>query len=121
MNALLQHRGHNLMGAGRSIAVQNFNEQACILVMVGLYALMVRGGLGQPRDRDVRPIHVGRDAARACGATSTTRRKGDSLRLIADERRAQALGHWRLEYDRRVGNLVAPRSGARRMLRKQRR
>ena len=28
MNALLQHRGHNLMGAGRSIAVQNFNEQA---------------------------------------------------------------------------------------------
>jgi hypothetical protein len=32
MNALLQHRGHNLMGAGRSIAVQNFNEQACILI-----------------------------------------------------------------------------------------
>jgi LPLT family lysophospholipid transporter-like MFS transporter len=31
MNALLQHRGHNLMGAGRSIAVQNFNEQLCIL------------------------------------------------------------------------------------------
>ncbi|MBC7698956.1 lysophospholipid transporter LplT [Aquabacterium sp.] len=31
MNALLQHRGHNLMGSGRSIAVQNFNEQACIL------------------------------------------------------------------------------------------
>jgi len=31
MNALLQHRGANLMGAGRSIAVQNFNEQACIL------------------------------------------------------------------------------------------
>jgi hypothetical protein len=31
MNALLQHRGHNLMGAGRSIAVQNLNEQLCIL------------------------------------------------------------------------------------------
>jgi len=31
MNALLQHRGHNLMGSGRSIAVQNFNEQAGIL------------------------------------------------------------------------------------------
>jgi LPLT family lysophospholipid transporter-like MFS transporter len=31
MNALLQHRGANLMGSGRSIAVQNFNEQACIL------------------------------------------------------------------------------------------
>lgn len=39
MNALLQHRGHNLMGSGRSIAVQNFNEQACILAMGALYAL----------------------------------------------------------------------------------
>lgn len=38
MNALLQHRGHNLMGAGRSIAVQNFNEQACILLLGGLYS-----------------------------------------------------------------------------------
>ncbi|MBU6370378.1 MAG: lysophospholipid transporter LplT, partial [Burkholderiales bacterium] len=44
MNALLQHRGHNLMGAGRSIAVQNFNEQACILALGGLYALAT--GLG---------------------------------------------------------------------------
>jgi MFS family permease len=41
MNALLQHRGHNLMGAGRSIAVQNFNEQACILLLGGLYALSI--------------------------------------------------------------------------------
>jgi len=46
MNALLQHRGHNLMGAGRSIAVQNFNEQACILVLGALYALST--GLGLP-------------------------------------------------------------------------
>ncbi|MFM9880529.1 MAG: lysophospholipid transporter LplT [Burkholderiaceae bacterium] len=38
MNALLQHRGHNLMGAGRSIAVQNFNEQACILFLGAFYA-----------------------------------------------------------------------------------
>ncbi|MGQ3117106.1 MAG: lysophospholipid transporter LplT [Hydrogenophaga sp.] len=38
MNALLQHRGHNLMGAGRSIAVQNFNEQACILSLGALYS-----------------------------------------------------------------------------------
>jgi LPLT family lysophospholipid transporter-like MFS transporter len=44
MNALLQHRGHVLMGAGHSIAVQNFNENVGILVMVGLYALMVRSG-----------------------------------------------------------------------------
>jgi MFS family permease len=45
MNALLQHRGHVLMGAGHSIAVQNFNENIGILVMVGLYAVMVRLGL----------------------------------------------------------------------------
>ena len=41
MNALLQHRGHILMGAGHSIAVQNFNENLSILVMLGVYALLV--------------------------------------------------------------------------------
>ncbi|WP_296447815.1 lysophospholipid transporter LplT [Rhodoferax sp. UBA5149] len=46
MNALLQHRGHNLMGAGRSIAVQNFNEQACILTLGAAYSLST--GLGLP-------------------------------------------------------------------------
>ncbi len=40
MNALLQHRGHMLMGAGRSIAVQNFNEQLAILLLGGFYTLM---------------------------------------------------------------------------------
>jgi MFS family permease len=45
MNALLQHRGHLLMGAGHSIAVQNFNENISILVMLGVYALMIRAGL----------------------------------------------------------------------------
>jgi hypothetical protein len=45
MNALLQHRGHVLMGAGHSIAVQNFSENIGVLTMVGLYALMVRYGL----------------------------------------------------------------------------
>ena len=45
MNALLQHRGHNLMGAGRSIAVQNFNEQACILGLGAFYTGMTRLGL----------------------------------------------------------------------------
>ena len=45
MNALLQHRGHILMGAGHSIAVQNFNENLSILVMTGLYWLMIRSDL----------------------------------------------------------------------------
>ncbi len=41
MNALLQHRGHVLLSAGHSIAVQNFNEQLNILLMVSLYSLML--------------------------------------------------------------------------------
>lgn len=41
MNALLQHRGYILMGAGHSIAVQNFNENLSILVMLSLYALLI--------------------------------------------------------------------------------
>ena len=45
MNALLQHRGHNLMGAGRSIAVQNFNEQACILALGAGYTFSTAMGL----------------------------------------------------------------------------
>lgn len=45
MNALLQHRGHILMGAGHSIAVQNFNENLSILIMTGLYYVMIRADL----------------------------------------------------------------------------
>ncbi|MDO8693149.1 MAG: lysophospholipid transporter LplT [Sheuella sp.] len=41
MNALLQHRGHVLLSAGHSIAVQNFNEQLNILLMVAIYTLML--------------------------------------------------------------------------------
>jgi LPLT family lysophospholipid transporter-like MFS transporter len=41
MNALLQHRGHELLSAGRSIAVQNFNENASVLVMLAVYAALL--------------------------------------------------------------------------------
>ncbi len=41
MNALLQHRGHVLLSAGHSIAVQNFNENLCILVMLALYGVLL--------------------------------------------------------------------------------
>ncbi len=46
MNALLQHRGHLLMGAGCSIAVQNFNENLSIFAMLGLYAIMEKLNFG---------------------------------------------------------------------------
>ena len=42
MNALLQHRGHVLMSAGHSIAVQNFNENLSVLLMLCIYAVLVR-------------------------------------------------------------------------------
>jgi LPLT family lysophospholipid transporter-like MFS transporter len=45
MNALLQHRGHNVMGAGRSIAVQNFNENASVLLMIAGYSALLGSGL----------------------------------------------------------------------------
>jgi MFS family permease len=45
LNALLQHRGHLLMGAGHSIAIQNFNENLGILLLLGVYTLMVGHGM----------------------------------------------------------------------------
>jgi hypothetical protein len=46
MNALLQHRGHVLLSAGHSIAVQNFNENLSILVLTNTYALLIGIGMG---------------------------------------------------------------------------
>ncbi|MDP1982447.1 MAG: lysophospholipid transporter LplT [Sulfuritalea sp.] len=45
MNALLQHRGHILMGAGHSIAVQNFNENLSILIMTSTYSVLLKAHL----------------------------------------------------------------------------
>jgi hypothetical protein len=45
MNAMLQHRGHLLMGSGQSIALQNFNENSSILLMLGAYALMIEADI----------------------------------------------------------------------------
>ena len=45
LNALLQHRGHHLIGAGHSIAVQNLNEHIGILIMLGFYLLMVKANI----------------------------------------------------------------------------
>jgi len=46
MNALLQHRGHVLLSAGHSIAVQNFNENLSILALTNVYALLIGFGMG---------------------------------------------------------------------------
>ncbi|MBB6561784.1 MFS family permease [Acidovorax soli] len=44
MNALLQHRGHVLLSPGESIAVQNFNENLSVLLMLGAYTLLLALG-----------------------------------------------------------------------------
>ncbi|MEO8417254.1 MAG: lysophospholipid transporter LplT [Methylophilaceae bacterium] len=40
LNALLQERGHETVGAGHAIAVQNFFENFCMLLMIGFYTLL---------------------------------------------------------------------------------
>ena len=41
MNAMLQHRGFELLTAGRSIAVQGFNENASVLLLLGIYSALL--------------------------------------------------------------------------------
>ncbi|MDP1902459.1 MAG: lysophospholipid transporter LplT [Rubrivivax sp.] len=53
LNALLQHRGHQLLTAGRSIAVQNFNENLSVLVMLGVYTALLALGI------DIRALMAG--------------------------------------------------------------
>lgn len=46
LNALIQERGHETVGSGHAIAIQNFFENCCMISVVGLYALMAKSGLG---------------------------------------------------------------------------
>jgi len=41
MNALLQHRGMQVLSSGRSIAVQGFNENLCVLLMLAAYSALL--------------------------------------------------------------------------------
>ena len=85
MNALLQHRGHVLMGAGHSIAVQNFNENIGILVMVGMYLFMVRGGMGVNRAIVMFGLFVAATMLLVLWRHLHNQSKGDSMRLIPEE------------------------------------
>ncbi|HEY5308327.1 MAG TPA: lysophospholipid transporter LplT [Casimicrobiaceae bacterium] len=85
MNALLQHRGHVLMGAGHSIAVQNFNENIGILVMVGLYAVMIRQGVSVNRAVVLFGLFMSSAMLLVMWRHQYNQSKGDSLHLIADD------------------------------------
>ena len=86
MNALLQHRGHVLMGAGHSIAVQNFNENIGILIMVGLYALMVRTGMSVNVAIVMFGVFVSSTMALVMVLHRRNQVRGDSLHLIGIEK-----------------------------------
>lgn len=87
MNALLQHRGHVLMSAGRSIAVQNFNENLSILCMLGIYSLLIKCEL------DIRLIMILFGSFVAVSMCLVllkhirNQREYDSLHLIGEEKR----------------------------------
>ncbi len=85
MNALLQHRGHVLMGAGHSIAVQNFNENIGILVMVGLYAVMISQGISVNRAVVLFGLCMSGAMLLVMWRHQYNQSKGDSLHLIADD------------------------------------
>ncbi|MBQ5949243.1 lysophospholipid transporter LplT [Massilia sp. ST3] len=84
MNALLQHRGHVLMSAGHSIAVQNFNENLSILTMLAAYAIMITLNL----DLDVIIVMFGLSVAGIMYLIqrrhALNQREHDSLGLIGE-------------------------------------
>ena len=86
MNALLQHRGHVLMSAGHSIAVQNFNENLSILTMLAVYSVMIRFHL----DLDIIIVIFGLFVAGTMFMImrkhAASQREHDSLALIGEHK-----------------------------------
>ena len=85
MNALLQHRGHVLMSAGRSIAVQNFNENLSILTMLGVYSLLIHFDFSVQATMVIFGIFVAASMFAVIMRHSSNQKKGDSLHLIGEE------------------------------------
>ena len=87
MNALLQHRGHVLMSAGRSIAVQNFNENSSILVMLGIYSLLIKSDLSVPLTMTLFGLFVSVSMCLVILRHRHNQKRCDSLHLIGEEKR----------------------------------
>ena len=86
MNALLQHRGHVLMSAGHSIAVQNFNENLSVLTMLVLYALMVKIDLNVNIVIVLFGVFVSSTMYLVMRRHAANQREHDSLALIGEHR-----------------------------------
>lgn len=87
MNALLQHRGHVLMSAGRSIAVQNFNENLSILVMLGVYSLLILFDLSVPATMVIFGLFVMTSMGLVIWKHRHNQAEYDSTHLIGEEKR----------------------------------
>ena len=92
MNALLQHRGHVLMSAGHSIAVQNFSENASILLMLGLYALLVKLDLSVNVVIVLFGLSVSGVMWMVMKKHAANQREYDSLHLIGEEKHVGTQG-----------------------------
>ncbi len=86
MNALLQHRGHVLMSAGHSIAVQNFNENLSVLAMLCIYAVLVRFDLSVPSIIILFGLFVVGSMLLVMRRHRMNMRRGDPLTLIREGR-----------------------------------
>ncbi|MFC7514267.1 lysophospholipid transporter LplT [Herbaspirillum sp. GCM10030257] len=86
MNALLQHRGHVLLSAGHSIAVQNFNENLSVLTMLMLYALMVKLNLDINIVIVLFGLFVSGTMFLAMRKHAANQREHDSLALIGEHK-----------------------------------
>ncbi len=87
MNALLQHRGHVLMSAGRSIAVQNFNENTSILTMLAIYSILIRCDVSVEMTMLVFGLAVAICMCLVIAKHRHNQSKGDSLHLIGEAER----------------------------------
>jgi len=86
MNALLQHRGHVLLSAGHSIAVQNLNENVSILVMLALYSGMLASNLSVHAIVIIFGMFVSATMLLVMRRHQSNQSKEDSLHLIGIEK-----------------------------------
>lgn len=86
MNALLQHRGHVLLSAGHSIAVQNFNENLSVLTMLMLYAVMIKMNLDINIVIVLFGLFVAGAMILAMRKHAANQREHDSLALIGEHK-----------------------------------
>lgn len=93
MNALLQHRGYVLMSAGRSIAVQNFNENTSILVMLGIYSLLIMTGLTVQEIMFIFGAFVAFAMALVILKHRINQKRSASVHLIGEDRHEDAHGN----------------------------